>query len=225
MSLSSYYLTEWAQSSLSPLPNFTLLYSPGTLHALPSQAPGLRYTPFSLPETPFSSSSPGCFLPLFFTQDPIQVSPPSGWPPSFPPSKLISPQYVLIYLFGCTGRKWQPTPVFLPGKFHGQRRLMGHSSWGHKESDTTEQLSTHTHWVLVAATGIFSGGVWSLSWENSWLQHVRSSSLIKDQTQAPCTGWAVLATRPPGKSPPDYALTVGIANPNSDLGKMMTSQH
>ena len=38
-------------------------------------------------------------------------------------------------------RKQQPTPVFLPGKFHGQRSLSGHSSWGHKKSDTTEQLS------------------------------------------------------------------------------------
>ena len=28
-----------------------------------------------------------------------------------------------------------PTPVFLPGEFHGQRRLAGYSSWGHKESD------------------------------------------------------------------------------------------
>ena len=32
-------------------------------------------------------------------------------------------------------RKWQPIPVFLPGKSHGQRNLMGHSPWGHKESD------------------------------------------------------------------------------------------
>ena len=39
-------------------------------------------------------------------------------------------------------RKWQPTPVFLPGKFHGQRRLVGYSSWGCKESDMTEQLNT-----------------------------------------------------------------------------------
>ena len=35
-------------------------------------------------------------------------------------------------------RKWQPTPVFLPGKFHGQRSLVDHSPWGHKESDMTE---------------------------------------------------------------------------------------
>ena len=37
-------------------------------------------------------------------------------------------------------REWQPTPVFLPGKFHGERSLVGYSSWGHKESDTIEML-------------------------------------------------------------------------------------
>ena len=35
-------------------------------------------------------------------------------------------------------RTWQPTPVFLPGKFQGQRSLVGYSSWGHKELDATE---------------------------------------------------------------------------------------
>ena len=42
-------------------------------------------------------------------------------------------------------RKWQPTPVFLPGESHGQRSLEGYSLWGCTESDTTERLSTHTH--------------------------------------------------------------------------------
>ena len=37
-------------------------------------------------------------------------------------------------------RKWQPTPVLLPGKFHGQRSLVGYSPWGRKELDTTERL-------------------------------------------------------------------------------------
>ena len=37
----------------------------------------------------------------------------------------------------CWRRKWQPSPVFLPGKSHGQRNLAGYSPWGHKESDTT----------------------------------------------------------------------------------------
>ena len=35
-------------------------------------------------------------------------------------------------------RNWQPTPVFLPGEFHGQRSLVGYSLWGHKELDTAE---------------------------------------------------------------------------------------
>ena len=35
-------------------------------------------------------------------------------------------------------REWQPTPVFLPGEFHGQRSLVGYSPWGHKELDMTE---------------------------------------------------------------------------------------
>ena len=39
-------------------------------------------------------------------------------------------------------RKWQSTPVLLPGKFHGWRSLVGYSPWDHKELDTTEQL----HW-------------------------------------------------------------------------------
>ena len=38
-------------------------------------------------------------------------------------------------------RHWLPTPVFLPGEFHGQRSLAGYSSWGHKESDMTERLT------------------------------------------------------------------------------------
>ena len=37
-------------------------------------------------------------------------------------------------------RKWQPTPVFLPGESCGQRNLEGYGPWGHKESDTTERL-------------------------------------------------------------------------------------
>ena len=39
-------------------------------------------------------------------------------------------------------RPWQPTPIFLPGESHGQRSLTGYSTWGRKESGTTEWLST-----------------------------------------------------------------------------------
>ena len=40
-------------------------------------------------------------------------------------------------------RKWQPTPVFLPGESHGWRSLVGYSPQGRKESDMTERLHFH----------------------------------------------------------------------------------
>ena len=42
-------------------------------------------------------------------------------------------------------RKWQPTLVLLPGKFHGWRSLTGYSPWDRKESDMTEYLTSY-HW-------------------------------------------------------------------------------
>ena len=42
-------------------------------------------------------------------------------------------------------RKWQSTLVFVPGKFHGQRILVGYNPWGCKELDMTEQLNKHTY--------------------------------------------------------------------------------
>ena len=45
-------------------------------------------------------------------------------------------------------RKWQPTPVLLPGKSHGQRSVVGYSPWGHKELDMTEQLHSLTQIII-----------------------------------------------------------------------------
>ena len=45
-------------------------------------------------------------------------------------------------------RNQQPTPVFLPGKFHEQRSLVGCSPWRYKELDTTECTHTNTHTQL-----------------------------------------------------------------------------
>ena len=42
-------------------------------------------------------------------------------------------------------RKWQRTPVFLPGKSHGRRSMVGYSPRGCKELDTTERLHSLTH--------------------------------------------------------------------------------
>ena len=51
----------------------------------------------------------------------------------------------------------QPIPVFLPGEFHGERSLVGYSSWGHKESDVTERLR-HTPsdtWNILCPVAFF----------------------------------------------------------------------
>ena len=53
-------------------------------------------------------------------------------------------------------RNWQPIPVFLLGKSHGQRRLAGYSQWGHKESDTTE----HALCVCVLVVGVHHSTWW-----------------------------------------------------------------
>ena len=51
-------------------------------------------------------------------------------------------------------REWLPTPVFLPGGFHGQRSLAGYSPWGLKESDVTEQL-TLLHFATLVNNSIW----------------------------------------------------------------------
>ena len=43
-----------------------------------------------------------------------------------------------LFTFVHWRRKWQPTPVFLPGESQGWGRLVGCHLWGHAESDTTE---------------------------------------------------------------------------------------
>ena len=81
-------------------------------------------------------------------------------------------------------RKWWPTPVSLPGKSHGQRSLVGSSSWGCKESGTTERLtltylltSPAKTWVLYSFQSstlyhfskgflIQSGWIWSSSFDS-----------------------------------------------------------
>ena len=45
-------------------------------------------------------------------------------------------------------REWQPTPVFLPGEFHGQRSLAGYSPWGHRKADTTECIYSLTFSIM-----------------------------------------------------------------------------
>ena len=52
-------------------------------------------------------------------------------------------RHIYLHTQLVSDRKWQPTPVLLPGKSHGQRSLVGCSPWVHQESDTTERLHSH----------------------------------------------------------------------------------
>ena len=56
-------------------------------------------------------------------------------------------------------RKWQPIPVFLPGKSHGRRSLEGCSPWGRWGSDTTERL--HFNFSL----SLFTFMHWRMKWQ------------------------------------------------------------
>ena len=54
-------------------------------------------------------------------------------------------------------RKWQPTPVFLPGESHGQRSLVRLQIWDRKESDMTKQLThTHTHNLITVKYAVYT---------------------------------------------------------------------
>ena len=52
-------------------------------------------------------------------------------------------------------RKWQPAPVFLPEKFHGQESLVGYSPWGPKESDMNKYTHHQTQKQLLLKLMLF----------------------------------------------------------------------
>ena len=120
--------------------------------------------------------------------DTVAVTKQDGWQPGAQSGQRLSQQtelasLVVFYLLGTRQsedlsinllrpgfnsqvgkipwrRKWQPTPVFLPGEFHGQRSLVGYSPWNCKESDRTQQLIHHmqllTFTILLGNSVCFS---------------------------------------------------------------------
>ena len=91
-------------------------------------------------------------VPCFFTKDEKLKQPLSTFRmlrqhhglPSSSDGKSIHLQCRLGHINPWVGkipwrRKWQLTPVFLPGEFHGQRSLAGYSPWGRKKLDMTER--------------------------------------------------------------------------------------
>ena len=91
-------------------------------------------------------------------------------------------------------RQWQPTPVLLPGKSHGQRSLVGCSPWGRQESDLTERLRFHFSLSCIGEgngnplqcsclENPRDGGTWwaavsGVAQSRTWLKWLSSSSMI-----------------------------------------------
>ena len=80
---------------------------------------------------------------------------------------------------------WQPTPVFLPGKFHGQRSLTDYSPWDCKESDMTK-ATEHTQ------GGLLTGNQWTWVFSRAFMLIIVWRNLL----WAPCyvNAWLLLFT-------------------------------
>ena len=79
-------------------------------------------------------------------------------------------------------RRWQPTPVFLPGKSHGWRSPAGYSPWSRKESDTTERLHFLSFLKVANPVGLFVVGLirWNGFHDKTWSSeiHLLSSFIL-----------------------------------------------
>ena len=107
-------------------------------------------------------------------------------------------------------KQWQPNPVLLPGKSHGQRSLVGCSPWGGKELYTTEQLNFHFSLSCIGEgsgnplqcsclenprdRGAWWAAVYGVAQSRTWLKRLSSSSSSKqgDNIQLWCTPFPIL---------------------------------
>ena len=80
-------------------------------------------------------------------------------------------------------KKWQPTPVLLPEKSHGQRSLVGCSPWGCRESDTTEWLYLLTYLLTYLP-------LWGLTHVlcSRWLSTSPRKFKVQSRNEAVCSG-------------------------------------
>ena len=67
-------------------------------------------------------------------------------------------------------RKWQPTLVFLPGRSHGRRSLVGYSPWGRKESDMTERLHFTCLTLEYIREKAMAPHSCTLAWKIPWME-------------------------------------------------------
>ena len=111
-----------------------------------------------------------------------------------------------LFTFMHWRKKWQPTPVFLPGEFHGQRSLVGSSPWGCKELDMIEHTHKHRgaciflnyNFVQIYALGWDFRIIWQIYFSFfSTLHTVLHSGCTNFHSHLPsCSDWMVTASSP-----------------------------
>ena len=102
-------------------------------------------------------------------------------------------------------RKWQPTPVFLPGESQGWGSLVGCRLWGHTELDTPEQLSTQAQQDIISISiscleNPMDGGAWwaavhGVAKSQTWLSNQAHSKLAGEYLILLSRNWIFLETR------------------------------
>ena len=104
-------------------------------------------------------------------------------------------------------RKWQPTPVLLPGKSQGQRSLVGYSPWDRKESDTTEWLHFH---FLRRAGDVPGGSVVKNQPANAEDEGSQSLGLVHSLEEDTATHSSILAWRNPWREESGGLQSMGL---------------
>ena len=119
----------------------TWLVSVKVLHMLWKTVPDLSFS-LGFPCSPVGKQS-ACYKPVIHVnvwQKPPQYCKVINWKKKRTCLKYRRPGFDSLGQEDPWRRKWQPTPVFLPGKPHGQRSLAGYSPWGCKSQ--TDDLVT-----------------------------------------------------------------------------------
>ena len=116
----------------------------------------------------------------------------------------------------CWRRKWQPTPVLLPGISHGRRSLIGYSPWGHGVAKSRTRLKDFSFFVLFFRRSVVSESFATpqtltrqapLSmefprqeyWSGLPFPPPEESSGPRDRTESPALANRFFTTEPPGK--------------------------
>ena len=119
---------------------------------------------------------------------------------------LMSPLWGLSWR-----RKWQPTPVFLPGRSHGRRSLVGYCLWGCEESDTSERLHFDFSLSYIGKGndnplqysclenprdgGTWWAAVYGVAQSRTRLKRLSSSSSFQPTLPTQCSNWRKRKTR------------------------------